>query len=902
MDLAEAPDMLTNTELEQRFVRSTLTEAGRQIVRHARAEGPARDVKFRYGGVRTSYVSGKTGLQVLTESRTVELSALVTYEHEPRIEEVWAQPLSYDISVTDKNGRPRRVTITPDFLLIRDHEFLVEEWREEERLERLAKERPSDFSKDEHGVWHFHPAEQALQKLGFIYRLRSSRELQQKRVSNVMFLRDLVSDTAPKISDEELQRLKSRFAERSVIPYLQLLHQDGFKANDLYQAIAREEVYVDIAEQRLDVVDTLVIYRDRLAYDAAAALRALPHLPPPSSLLRLKVGTRVSYEGRALNVALVGSESVTLVDVAGDHTQLPIKLLQALHERQSLAVVSTPPPEFDLGDIAHAPSIETALQRLRALNAPAHATVSPRTIRRWRKKRNEATSPQGVLRALIPKRRSGQHQACGPVYEKAKTVADEFFNTAKCPTRNAAYAIFKQACDAAELMPVARSTFYRWCDDLESTLKRKGRRAANAEAPIPQLNEDTPPRHGTHRHNVLYIDHTNVNIRVAGRLVDDLGKPWLTLGVDGTGEPMALYFDFSAPSTQSVMMLLRDYVKRHSRLPDIIVLDNGREFHSAALSALCQLFDIQIRWRRASMPRDSSVVERLFGTTETEILAQLDGNTRAMKDPRSVSPSHHPEHHIRWTLPALYAAFEAFLFDVYIHRKHPRYGISLSEFRERQKLELGDRSHVFVRYDEVFRLLTAVHPERKATRIVDYQRGVYVNGIYYWHPKLAKAKRAEAVEVRVEMWRARVVYARFRDEWLVAEARDGGRLEGRFLAEYEVALRNEERVKRSSAQKDAQSLRVSEQKAAIWMPEHWDERLREQCVEMHLVYAARGMGAAMSEAVNPKASVVLLGPQGAAEAVCDPAIVEEAIAAPVAAAVTQPATASDPADSGIQYF
>lgn len=861
--------MLSNQDLERRFVQSTLTEAGRQLVRKAREQGPARDVKFRYSGVRTSVVSQKTGLQVLTESRKVELSALVTYEHDSDVDEVWAQPFQYDITVTDKNGRARRATITPDFLLVKGAEFVIDEWREDERLERLAKERPKDFGKDANGVWHFYPAEEALGNLGFVYRLRSSSELPQKRVSNLMFLRDLVSEDAAKVTDEELRRLKSRFDQRGAIPFLQLLYEDGFTASDLYQAIAREEVFVDLTEVRLDQTDTLIVYRDRLAHEAAKALAALPKLQPPGSLVELRVGTRIAYEGRAFRVALAGSETVTLVDDKGEHSQVSVALVRQLFAEQKLSVVSAPrsdAAELDLGDFARAAGVEVAFARLKALQNPSSAPVSKRTLRRWRALRDRATSAQDALRKLMPKVRVPSRLSSSHVYDVATRVANEFYNKASSPTRNAAYGEFRLACDREQLFPVARSTFYRWLDELEDTLKREGKRAVNAKAPIRQLNTDDPPRHGTHRHNVLYIDHTNLSQRVAGRYVADLGRPWLTLGVDGTGEPMAIYIDFAVPSTQSVFMLLRDYVRRHGRLPDIIVLDNGREFHSAALSRFCQLFNVSIRWRRASMPRDSTVVERLFGTTETEILAQLDGNTRAMKDPRSVSPSHRPEKHVRWTLPALYAAFEYFLFDVYILRIHPRWGITLAELRERQRVELGDRSHVFVRYDEVFRLLTSVHPQRKPYRRVDYQRGVYVNGILYWHPKLAKARPSEEVEVRVEMWRARVMYVNFRGEWLVAEARDGGRLEGRFLAEYEVSLRAEEQAKRRESQKDGQSLRVAQQKSTLWVPELWDERLREQCVEMHLVYAAKGMGVALKDAVNPRAADVVLGPQGRADA------------------------------------
>ncbi|QJW85565.1 DDE-type integrase/transposase/recombinase [Ramlibacter terrae] len=266
-----------------------------------------------------------------------------------------------------------------------------------------------------------------------------------------------------------------------------------------------------------------------------------------------------------------------------------------------------------------------------------------------------------------------------------------------------------------------------------------------------------------------------MNIFLKGSAVEDLGKPTITLMVDGSlSKARAFYLSYSPASSTSVLMCLRDYVRRNNRLPKILVLDNGKEFHSHALLLFCSLFGITIRWRRASHPRDSTIVERMLGVTEKEIIQQLDGNSIAMKDPRMVSSTHHPDKHIRWTLPALHGVFEYFLFDVHCKRIHPRFGMSPDDREKRQLPEYGSRSHVVVRYDQTLKLLTAPHCG-PATRVIDRKRGVYADGMWYWHDRLALAEKGEECEVRTELWRMRILYVCFRGNWYVAQARDGGR-------------------------------------------------------------------------------------------------------------------------------
>ena len=78
----------------------------------------------------------------------------------------------------------------------------------------------------------------------------------------------------------------------------------------------------------------------------------------------------------------------------------------------------------------------------------------------------------------------------------------------------------------------------------------------------------------------------------------------------------ALYLEHSSTAR-------RQSLGRGLGLPRVLVLDNGKELHPETLQRFLDLFTITIRWRRASMPRDSAMVERMLGATEQEVRAQL---------------------------------------------------------------------------------------------------------------------------------------------------------------------------------------------------------------------------------------------------------------------------------------
>lgn len=139
------------------------------------------------------------------------------------------------------------------------------------------------------------------------------------------------------------------------------------------------------------------------------------------------------------------------------------------------------------------------------------------------------------------------------------------------------------------------------------------------------------------------IDHTVMNLL----LIDEdtgllIGRPTITVAVDCfTRWVVGFYIGFEPPGWQSVMHCLRhaisgkeDLRKRFPKIkhewavcgvPETIVVDNGREFHSKSLEMACEALDIQIQYSPRAAPWYKGTVERSFLTVETTLLPGTNG-------------------------------------------------------------------------------------------------------------------------------------------------------------------------------------------------------------------------------------------------------------------------------------
>lgn len=863
----EIQTMLTDVELERLFAEWKTPAAGRTLIRKIRADGPVRDLQYRMDGVRTRLISKKMGGRaVYAESRTCEFPGIYLREHDPETTEYWPQPVTIDLKIEGANGGATRLQHTPDLFVI-EHGFLMEEWRELARLTRLAAKSPNQIYRDSEGNWHNVPVEKHFEALGIEYRLRCADEHPRIFLSNLSFLEELSLDSTPPVPEEERQRLGQIMDAQKMVPHLSLVVQHDFKADHIYQMVLDRTVYVDLYTTHLRKTDELILYKDKTLARAEEVFRLKQSSPLPTSVLKLSIGARFLYDDRPYEVALLGRTQVTARELdSGATTTLPLDFVETLFEKNAVSAgheqqVSS---SVDKESIFNEKRLEEALARLDAIQNPDASLAPARTLRRWSQLTKGLTSPQDQLAALVS-RFPGNTTARLPaaVTELADAAIRTFHNKANNPKVQATFNHYTTLCSDRGVMPMSRTNFYNYVAKREDVKKREGKRIDYQKAAIPLTYDYEHPVHGVLPHEVCYCDHTILNVFLKGSVIEDLGKPTITLMVDGAlSMARGFYLSYRPASTISVLMCLRDYVRRNRRLPRVLVLDNGKEFHSHELLAFCSMFGISIRWRRRSRPRDSSIVERMLGATEQEVISQLDGNSLALKDPRMVSGTHHPDKHISWTLPGLYGAIEYYLFEVHAKRKHPRFGICPVDYEKRMLLELGAREHVIVRFDQTFKLLTSPH-SGKSTRIVDRKRGVFVDGYFYWHDRLALAKKGEACIVRVELWCARVVYVNFRGEWYVAQARDGGVLDGRYRQEFELQQKEEARTRRNEAQKDKNSIETSKKRNDLWNPHIWDPRVREQLAEMYYLYERLGMTEVLPEAKNPYGPFASLGlPKG----------------------------------------
>jgi len=268
-----------------------------------------------------------------------------------------------------------------------------------------------------------------------------------------------------------------------------------------------------------------------------------------------------------------------------------------------------------------------------------------------------------------------------------------------------------------------------------------------------------------------------------------LGKPWATLLTDAYSRRMlACYVTYDPPSYRSAMMAFRQCVQRHQRLPQELVVDRGAEFGSVYFETLLTRYFVTKKERPGGQPRAGSVIERLFGTTTTELLHQLLGNTQATKHPRQMTREVDPRRLAVWPLARFSARLCEFAYEVYDQMDHPALGQSPREAFAQGIQLAGMRTHRLLAYSEDFLVLTCP-TTRTGVASVDTSRGILVNGLRYWNPRMRSPQLAgKSVPVRYEPFDMSVAYAFLEGQWLRCTADAFFQVQGRSEREWQLIL------------------------------------------------------------------------------------------------------------------
>src|SRR5437016_14467872 len=261
---------------------------------------------------------------------------------------------------------------------------------------------------------------------------------------------------------------------------------------------------------------------------------------------------------------------------------------------------------------------------------------------------------------------------------------DRDYETPKQKRKFQVYGALVRACETEGTPAPSYKTFSEAVNrrqGYEVVLRRRGRRAAyQIEPPYLEL-ELTTPRHGDRPFHICHIDHTELDVELLCSSTNrNLGRPWRTILIDAFSRRLLAFFlSFDPPSYRSCMMVLRDCVRQYGRLPQILVVDGGKEFESVYFETLLARYECTKKTRPPAKARFGSVCERLFGTANTHFVHNLLGNTQITRNVRQVTKSVDPKKHAIWPLAGLYDRMCEYLYDIYDTIQHPALGLSPRE-------------------------------------------------------------------------------------------------------------------------------------------------------------------------------------------------------------------------------
>lgn len=230
---------------------------------------------------------------------------------------------------------------------------------------------------------------------------------------------------------------------------------------------------------------------------------------------------------------------------------------------------------------------------------------------------------------------------------------------------------------------------------------------------------------------VYQLDSTMVDLEVIdlrhSRLHNKEGyvRPWLTLVIDSRSRlVMAAHFSYDRPDQFIVAAAIRDSLlisekKPFGGRPNELWVDNGREMVSRYVQQLIRELDIKLNILPPHQPQQKGIVERFFGTLNTELWRTLPGYS----GPDFVAKN--PMNKAELTLSQVEERFWEFI-EKYHRRIHSETSLSPLEYWER---------NCFAEQVDDPRLLDLLLLEPIGGSVS--KQGIKVNSRIYWHEELA---------------------------------------------------------------------------------------------------------------------------------------------------------------------
>lgn len=826
--------MLTSNQFDGWCYNHKLPSYTRELIERVRNSPPGRSVEGSKGNVCGDYCSQKMGQTIQFESHRNELAHIIEHlEHGSDVLEYYDQPPAIELHYLSKSKRPVRTQHTPDFFVIREGKAGWEECKTEEDLVNLAINSPHRYSQNSDGSWSCPPGVEYAQKYGLYYCIFSSAAINHVRLRNYSWLEPYYDKKkAPRVVEEIKKALISLVKLNPGITFSEILLAGiGVSPDDINVLIASQELYIDLSAFPLAEPDLVKVFLNQevaFAQETASQIRDLNTVK--SKIIKLDVGESISWDGVAWEIINTGSDKISLQKADGKVINLLYTQINDLFIRGEIIGNSESRSHTNIRsnkiqeilNKASLKDIEEANRRYKIIQPylQPNPPVRPNsTIRRWRDKYWEAEKVDGNgYIGLIP--RNSDKGNCVPILgEQVKKFMNEYieehYENAKNRRITAIYRSFREACKAYSppLQPPSEKTFrleIKRRSGYQQNLVRQGSRVAKQNKPF--YSTPNLPRHGDLPWESAHIDHTQIDDELVSSLISlatcnqssaisvnkCLGRPWATFMIDSyTRRLLAIYLSYEPPSYRSCMMVIRICVKRWKLLPQTLVTDNGKEFHSIYFKQLLAYCKCTHKYRPSGEPRYGAPVERVFNTTNTQWLHELKGNTQIMRQARQVTKSVNPKNHATWTIGELYQALEYWAYEIYDKREHSTLGQSPREAFELGIALGGSREFRKIEYDDAFRILTFPSPPYGKTRVVQPGQGIKISQIYYWCDAFRDPEvERTSVDVKCDPFDAGVAYAFVQRRWHQCISDHYQYLQGR--TEKEIMLISEDLRRRKS--------------------------------------------------------------------------------------------------------
>jgi putative transposase len=256
---------LDGTALLAYFRRFGFSRETQELLTHIRSSPPSRTPGARRGNMPVWYPSKKMQCIIKAESHKVEFAFLLQAEHDDAILEIWDQPPPIQLEYRDRRHHLQRPWHTADYFVFGVQECGWIECKPAQELVYQAELRPQRYICEDQHHWRCPPGEVVAARYGLTYRVWTSDQVNWAAQDNWLYLDEYYADLDQLVIPEAaLATLVHLVEETPGITLANLQMAAGDISADLINiAIARQDLYVDLATYRLSEPWRTPVFRNR---------------------------------------------------------------------------------------------------------------------------------------------------------------------------------------------------------------------------------------------------------------------------------------------------------------------------------------------------------------------------------------------------------------------------------------------------------------------------------------------------------------------------------------------------------------------------------------------------------------------------------------------------------------